>query len=420
MGFEAAGLEIAWQVEIDKDAVSVLERHYPSVTRYRDVTTVDPVELEAVDVVVFGSPCQDMSVAGKRAGLAGERSGLFYEAVRVIGRLRPAPTFCVWENVAGALSSFGGRDFGAALDALADIGALDIAWRVLDAQFWGVAQRRRRVFLVADFRGERAASVLFESPCLSGHSPASGAAREGVAAVPASGAGGGGVSDVAYALRHNTNGSGNSDNAWNTTYVPVSGEGVADTVRPHPRPGSNSLGNVVAAPLTVGGHPNSNEPGRHREDGENIVVAAFDPIQITSLGYRGTVNPEAPCHTLHTSGMAIAFHATQTPVSGHVSPALGASSQIGIANLGVYPTLSASEGGTLTQIPPIMAGSAVRRLTPTECARLQGFPDEWVKYRANGSVIPDGSQYRLLGNAVCVPVARWIGTRLCAALEATT
>lgn len=160
MGFEQAGFEVAWQVEIDKDAVSVLERHWPTVKRYGDVRDVDPADLEPVDVVTFGSPCQGFSTAGRQQGLADERSGLFAEATRIIRGVRP--TFALWENVGGSFSANDGRDFGAVLATLADAGALDISWRVLDALGFGVPQKRRRLFLVADFRGERAGSVLFE------------------------------------------------------------------------------------------------------------------------------------------------------------------------------------------------------------------------------------------------------------------
>ena len=230
-GFESAGFQTAWQCEIDQDASDVLARHWPSVRRYRDVRDVNPAELPPVDVVTFGSPCQDLSVAGKRAGLEGGRSGLFYEAVRIIRGVRP--TFALWENVPGAFSSNGGRDFGAVLAALAECGALDISWRVLDAQWFGVPQRRRRIFLVADFGGERAASVLFESEGMHGDSAAGSEAGQGTAGDSADGIG---SSGVAFTLRHNTNGSGSSDNAWNTNYVPICIKGAANGRAPEHGP----------------------------------------------------------------------------------------------------------------------------------------------------------------------------------------
>lgn len=153
LGFEAEGYRTRWQAEIDPHCQRVLARHWPDATRYGDVTEIDGAALEPVDVITFGSPCQDLSVAGKRAGLAGARSGLFYEAVRIIREMRDAtatfPRWAVWENVPGALSSNGGRDFGAALDALDELRPTFIEWAVVDARWLGVPQRRRRLFVIA-------------------------------------------------------------------------------------------------------------------------------------------------------------------------------------------------------------------------------------------------------------------------------
>lgn len=163
LGFEQAGFKTVWQVEIDKAAQGVLRRRFPDAKLHSDVRQVGAHNLEPVDVLTFGSPCQNLSRGGDRTGLKGERSGLFHEAVRVIRELRAKygkPDFAIWENVPGAFSSEGGADFAVVLQELADIGAADIAWRVLDSQGFGVPQRRRRIFLVADFAGERAAEVL--------------------------------------------------------------------------------------------------------------------------------------------------------------------------------------------------------------------------------------------------------------------
>jgi DNA (cytosine-5)-methyltransferase 1 len=185
MGMDAAGWDCAWQVEWDKDCQQVLARHWPEVPRYGDVRNVaggniplagrpdnepDSSGLVAVadgeqgarsvlvpvDCVIFGSPCQDLSVAGKRAGLDGHRSSLFFEATRIIKEMRHAthtqfPRWAIWENVAGALSSNKGADFAAVLGEMADLGAYLIEWHILDARWFGVPQRRRRVFVVACF-----------------------------------------------------------------------------------------------------------------------------------------------------------------------------------------------------------------------------------------------------------------------------
>jgi DNA (cytosine-5)-methyltransferase 1 len=168
LGFDQAGWQCIAQIEWNKDCQAVLAHHWPDVPKWWDVSDVNGGELPAATTVVFGSPCQDLSIAGRREGLGGSRSSLFFEALRIISEMREAtdgrcPEFIVWENVPGALSSNGGRDFGAVLDALAECGAVDIGWRVLDAQFFGVPQRRRRVFVVADFAGRRAGEVFAES-----------------------------------------------------------------------------------------------------------------------------------------------------------------------------------------------------------------------------------------------------------------
>lgn len=156
LGCDAAGWDCAWQVEYDARCRNVLARHWPDVARYDDVRTVTGDQLKPVDVITYGFPCQDLSVAGKRAGLDGERSGLFFEATRIISEMRKAtngthPRIAVAENVLGLLSADKGAAMARCVDTLAEIGALAIEWRVLDAQWFGVPQRRRRVFLVAVF-----------------------------------------------------------------------------------------------------------------------------------------------------------------------------------------------------------------------------------------------------------------------------
>jgi DNA (cytosine-5)-methyltransferase 1 len=160
LGLENAGMETVFQCEWDKHATSILQRHWPDVPRWGDITTLTGRHIldhaPVIDVVAWGSPCQDLSVAGKRAGLSGQRSGLFHEGIRIIKELRKEtnnayPRISIWENVYGALNSNKGADFGLVLDEMAEAGAMVIEWRVLDAQYFGVPQRRRRVFVVAVF-----------------------------------------------------------------------------------------------------------------------------------------------------------------------------------------------------------------------------------------------------------------------------
>lgn len=164
LGLEAAGMQTVFQCEWDKHCLSVLNRHWADVPKWGDISTLTGKHILAqapqIDVVAWGSPCQDLSQAGKRVGLKGGRSGLFYEGIRIIKELREEtngkyPRFSIWENVAGALNSNKGADFGAILDAMAEAGAMVIEWKLLDTKYFGIAQARRRVFVVAGFNLDR-------------------------------------------------------------------------------------------------------------------------------------------------------------------------------------------------------------------------------------------------------------------------
>ena len=184
------GIEPVAASEVEPYPIAVTRSRFPNMKHLGDVSKINGAEIEPVDIITFGSPCQDLSVAGKRAGIEGERSGLFMEAIRIIKEMRDAttnefPRYAVWENVPGAFSSNGGEDFRIVLEefvkvtepeaemppmdkggwAYADVilgKGWSIAYRVFDAQYWGVPQRRRRIYLVADFRGGRAGEILFK------------------------------------------------------------------------------------------------------------------------------------------------------------------------------------------------------------------------------------------------------------------
>lgn len=218
------GIRPLWASEIVPECVSVTKKHFPDMEHVGDITKLHGGKLPPVDIITFGSPCQDLSVAsGKRLGLAGERSGLFLEAIRIIREMQEAtngeyPKFALWENVPGALSSSSRRDFKAVLEAFTDAEVpmpgsgrwanagmvrgrgVDLAWCVYDAQHFGTAQRRRRIFLVADFRGERAGEILFVPKSLSGYFAAGGTPRQGASAYAQSGAGTTGAGDVIPAV----------------------------------------------------------------------------------------------------------------------------------------------------------------------------------------------------------------------------
>jgi len=215
------GIEPVWASEIEPFPIRVTTQRFPRMKHLGDITKIDGGKIEPVDVITFGSPCQDLSVAGKRAGIHdGARSSLFFHAVRIMREMREAtngvyPRIVIWENVHGAFSSNGGEDFRAVLQALCEIadggadvprpakgkwggaGAIvgdgySIAWRTYDAQYWGVPQRRRRIYLVADLGGERAGEILFEQEGVRGNSAQGIPAREEASVHAAGGAGGGG------------------------------------------------------------------------------------------------------------------------------------------------------------------------------------------------------------------------------------
>lgn len=210
------GVEPLWASEIEPFPIAVTMNRFPNMKHLGSVTDIKGDQIEPVDIITFGSPCQDLSVAGKQAGIhEGARSNLFFEAVRIIKEMREhdrstgrtgfdvRPRFAVWENVPGAFSSGKGKDFQAVLQTLCEVSDPDVsiplveggwsksgcivgkgysvAWRVYDAQYWGVPQRRKRIYLVADFASERAGEILFESESVSGHPETSRETREGTA-----------------------------------------------------------------------------------------------------------------------------------------------------------------------------------------------------------------------------------------------
>ena len=215
LGGLISGITPLWASEIEPFPVRVTTKRLPQVEHYGDVSTLDGAELPPVDIITFGSPCQDMSIAGKREGLGGSRSNLFYQAVRIVKEMRCKtdgryPRFVVWENVPGAFSSNKGKDFKAVLEEICKVkdpcvyvpesakwqnageilgDGYSVAWRVFDAQFWGVPQRRKRIYLVADFAGVCAGKILFESEGVSGYTPQGFKSWQGTASDLKEGAG---------------------------------------------------------------------------------------------------------------------------------------------------------------------------------------------------------------------------------------
>lgn len=409
-GIEAASvawLPLGWQAvaysEIDPFACAVLAHHYPDVPNIGDMTQVLDWRSYAgtVNIVVAGTPCQDFSVAGKRAGLAGERSGLALVFVQVLSIVRPK--WFVWENVPGVFSTNGGRDFGTFLRALDDIG-YSCAWRVLDAQYFGVPQRRRRVFLVGHLGDWRpAAAVLFEPHCLRGDTAPCRKTR----------------ADITQALTGRLGGGGPDDNkAQGGFYVPIEVQ--------HTKLVISQYGDKAAA-LTCEGADAS--PCADR----GATVIAYDTTQITSP-HNGS-NPKfgAPCHAISARAhppTIIGFHGSQDPdVSGDIAHPVarnqGRECCIAFAERGraagrtleyqeeqAYCLTNLASGGCAYSRRIMTPQMQVRRLTPRECERLQGFPDDYTAIRYRGKPAADAPRYRALGNSMAVPVMRWIGARI--------
>ena len=355
-GIEAASVAwhpLGWRAsflsEIEAFPRAVLQHRYPEVPLHGDFTTIRAGEYEPIDLLVGGTPCQSFSVAGLRGGLDDDRGNLALEYLRLADRLRPR--WLVWENVPGVLSSNGGRDFGAILGGMVELG-YGFAYRVLDAQFFGVAQRRRRVFVVGhigDWR--RAAAVLFERHSLSGHPAPRREAGPSVAALTANGVGTYGADDNLGQAGHLIPSTGDTSHCLN-----AGGMGQQDY----------ETETLIAHTLKGEGFDASEDgTGRLRatSDGSSRDYVAFADC------FNGQVSDTAP--TMGTRGSSIN-----------------------------------SSGPTLLQ------SSAVRRLTPRECERLQGFPDDYTLIPYRKGLAADGPRYKALGNSMAVPVMRWIGERI--------
>ncbi len=333
LGFHRAGHRTIWFCESDPYRRRVLARHWPGVPIHPDLTELDPADLEPVDILIGGTPCPAWSTAGRRAGFADARARLFWDFARIRDAIQPGWT--VWENVPGVFSQHGGRDFALVLGALvgesvavpaggwarAGVAAGPVgtaAWRVLNAQWFGVPQRRRRVFVVADLGGVRAEQVLFERPGCAGD-----LAQGGEAGPEAARSFGASVAGTLGSHR-----SGGTD----PTDFERGGGRVRQTAGALDRAGGGVDDNdaraghlVIAAPLTAGGHPGSSAPGRRREDDFNLAVERREREREQSGGHS-----PAEADDLTATQTPLCLHLTQDPISGDQSPALGASGLIGV------------------------------------------------------------------------------------------
>jgi DNA (cytosine-5)-methyltransferase 1 len=421
-GIEAASVAwtpLGWKAvafsEIEPFPCAVLAHHYPTTPNWGDMTKYEEWPDVSIDLLCGGTPCQSFSVAGLRKGLADPRGNLMLTFGAIAAKYRPQ--WLVWENVPGVLSSNGGRDFGAFLGMLGQLG-YGFAYRVLDAQYFGVAQRRRRVFVVGclgDWRS--AAAVLFERHSLCGNTAPSREARQTAPTIPSRSTAGGGLGTDFDCDGGLIEAFGGGQNCQSTT--------VATALSAHP--GGSRLDFQTETFLVQPANTLRGEGFDASEDGTRHATGACR-LRHHSDHQRREPQPGDACHPLAAGAHApaIAFPAnlsgTQCASTEELAPSMGAtnptavafqSSQSGVRIGDTHATLDANNGPRRHN--GVLAGMQVRRLTPTECERLQGFPDGYTAIPWRGKPAgqcPDGPRYKALGNSWAVPNVAWIGRRI--------
>lgn len=414
LAFEPLGWEPVAFSEIEPFPCAVLAEHWPNVPNLGDITKVDwKKEIHgAVDLVVGGSPCQSFSIAGKREGLKGA-SGLMFEYIRCVQELMPR--WFLWENVKGALSCEGGAAFGQLLREMDALG-YGLAWRVLDAQFFGVAQRRERLFLVGHLGDARSCEVLFEPESMCWDTPSSREKRQAVAAASGrSVAQGGGTGSInhdgqrdAFSIAGNIIGrkpeNGGNGNGFQEPGEPMYTLTTIDRPAVAFRYGG---GETCTAGLSETGQANQGGKGPLIQDeisgtlstvNNQSLVCMTDTQKNTSVDTEvsGTIS----AHT-RKDPPVVAFKHHQGATDGS-----GADESEQVAGCHNVNDNTTAESGT---------NSVVRRLTPLECERLQGFPDNHTRIPWNGKPAdecPDSLRYKACGNSMAVPVMRWLGERI--------
>lgn len=483
-----------------------------------DITRLNGAEIEPVDVITGGSPCQDLSVSGKQAGLSGDRSGLFHEQMRLVREMREAtggvyPRFMVWENVPGALSTNKGADFREVLNECVkvveeaapyvpmpekvgwpkagvlydEMGRWSIAWRIHDAQFWGVPQRRRRIALVCDFRGMRAPEVLFEREGVRGDTAPCGAAGQGAAGNPGGSSAKADAGGVVAVHQNSRNELRLSDTAYTLTAeqgakpgqsLPVVAYqlvGVNSNSMKSSNPHSGCYETEAAGTITTNGCEPNNQGGtciverrvydargnwngrvcptitgdhNSRITDYTSVVAepvAFDKATIELRKPVVTTDGKAPTLIAKGPGGVVTYGMDYTAVRTEskfrpvvmqdCAPTIIAEGPGGVcaptycvgngqAHVATYVTKELAQTLNCMHEPmqiatPHEAGRyVVRRLTPLECTRLQGYPDgwvdigDWVDSKGKKHMETDGPKYKALGNSIALPFWKWLLARI--------
>ena len=419
-----------------------------------DITLIHGNEIEPADCIIGGSPCQDLSVAGKRAGLSGERSGLFMEQIRIVKEMRKRygkPRYMVWENVPGAFSSNNGEDFRAVLEEITKIAdetaviprppkgkwsyagcvmgdGWSVAWRTHDAQFWGVPQRRRRIALVADFGGESAPEILFERESVSGDTESGRETREGTAANLENS-----IGNTVWCLQGNgidrADTAGCNGRGWR--------ENVSYTLNTIDRPAVCYDMTHANDVIRDCGHICPNLQGRMGTGGNQVPICIGNG-QVDQLRMSDKVGA---LNCMHDQQAIIsidraAFNQGKNALYGiNISDDGIAPSQVakgpnaiyaavdcrnGTENSDVNGTLQAkSTGGqSLNLNNAVRYCGTVRRLTPLECERLQGYPDgwtdigDWTDSKGKLHKAADAPRYKALGNSIALPFWLWMLRRM--------
>ncbi len=436
-------IEPVWASEIEPFPVKVTRHHFPEVKHYGDITQMNGAKIEPVDIIVGGSPCQDLSVAGKRVGLEGKRSGLFMEMIRVIKEMRVAtnneyPRYMVWENVPGAFSSNGGEDFRAVLEETAKIAEetisiprppewrnagsvlgddFSISWRTIDAQYWGVPQRRRRIYLVADFGGQSAPEILFESEGLSGHFASGREKGQGIAEDAERC-----VNSAGFKGNQGSKAGGIGFEAECAPTVLAGQEGHVVCFEPRSQDGVPRISNDGLSPT-----PNTAQGGQ-RQTAVCYGIGGYNSEGMKSSNPHSGIYKADTSRTIDQNGgnpacnqggiavVANCFDAYQHhnwrecdkfgPLTTGVGRVRGDTPLVafGESGYGDYvqnriSTVKAAGGVLGGGSETFIAQKQVRRLTPLECERLQGFPDDYT----NIPGASDSARYKALGNSFAIP-----------------
>jgi len=410
-GIEAATVawnKLGWNPlgfsEIDKFPSAVLQHHYPNVPNLGDMTKYKEWNInESVDLIIGGTPCQSFSVAGLRGGLEDSRGNLTLTFVQILNHFKPK--WFIWENVPGVFSSNNGRDFHSFTEGLQAIG-YGIGWRVLDAQYFGLAQRRKRVFVVGNNTGNLSsiADVLFERESLFRNLEESRQKRKGSTKKT-------GKRSTEYDQRKK------GVSAFDMQRISEYGNGEKSSTLKH-RDYKDHTDLVVSSAVVYEAHA---QDSRYREQDVSPTIQARHsnmtntPIVHTTVyenhGTDSRVKPLGEVCTTVTARWGTGGNNTplvKEPILGgqHPNAAIGEE---------VAPTLTNAMGSGGGHIPLVAPKSVIRRLTPVECERLQGFPDDYTQIPWRGKEnkdCPNGPRYKALGNSMAVPVIQWLGERI--------